>query len=117
MTNFITTIWQDLDEIYGQLDDVQDDKLLMSGQLNLLHRDRHSHARTDRLMEGEARASREAWVQSTDASDITRSEARPLRTTVLAQQTEIGDLRPVDRRLQAQLAEVLTLQRTLQTQM
>ncbi|GJZ92953.1 hypothetical protein Tco_0665018 [Tanacetum coccineum] len=92
MTDFVTTIRQDTYEIYGRLGDAQDDILLMS-------------------------ASREAWVQSTDASDTTRSEARPLRTTVLAQQTKIGDLRPVDRRLQAQLAEVLTLQRTLQTQM
>ncbi|GJS95931.1 hypothetical protein Tco_0802899 [Tanacetum coccineum] len=31
----------------------------------------------------------EAWVQSMDASDTTRSEVRALRTTVLAQQIEI----------------------------
>ncbi|GJS48718.1 hypothetical protein Tco_0598839 [Tanacetum coccineum] len=117
MTDFVTTVRQDTDEIYGRLDDAQDDRLLMSGQLNLLRRDRRSHARTARLMESEARASREAWVQSMDASDTTRSEVRALRTTVLAQQTEIGDLRAADRRRQAQLAEALTLLRTLQTQM
>nr|GEV64400.1 putative reverse transcriptase domain-containing protein [Tanacetum cinerariifolium] len=39
-----------------------DDRLLMSGQLNMLRRDRHSHARTDRLIESEARHSREAWM-------------------------------------------------------
>ncbi|GKD64600.1 hypothetical protein Tco_1306708, partial [Tanacetum coccineum] len=60
MTDFVTTIRQDTYEIYGRLDDAQDDRLLMSGQLNLLCRDRRSHARTARLMEGEARASREA---------------------------------------------------------
>ncbi|GKE71228.1 hypothetical protein Tco_1529300, partial [Tanacetum coccineum] len=81
----ITDIWEDLeeidtDEIYRQLDDAQDDRLLMSGQLNLLHRDRLSYARTARLMEGEARASREAWVQSMDASDTTRSKVKALQT-------------------------------------
>ncbi|GJX57994.1 hypothetical protein Tco_0289384 [Tanacetum coccineum] len=55
----ITNVW-DTDEIYGRLDNAQDDRSLMSGQLNLLHTDRHSHARTARLMEAEARASREA---------------------------------------------------------
>ncbi|GJS48717.1 hypothetical protein Tco_0598838 [Tanacetum coccineum] len=67
---------QDTYEIYGRLDDAQDDRLLISGQLNLLRRDRRSHARTTRLMEGEARAFREAWVQSMDASDTARSETQ-----------------------------------------
>ncbi|GKE87635.1 hypothetical protein Tco_1565110, partial [Tanacetum coccineum] len=71
----IIDFW-DTNEIYERLDDAQDDRLLMSGQLNLLRRDRRSHARTTRLMESEARASREAWVQSMDASDIARSEAQ-----------------------------------------
>ncbi|GJW97087.1 reverse transcriptase domain-containing protein [Tanacetum coccineum] len=117
MIDFVTTVRQDTDEIYERLNDAQDDRLLMSGQLNLLRRDRRSHARTARLMKSEARASREAWVQSMDASDTTCSEVRALRTTVLAHQTEIGDLRAADHRQQEQLAEALTLLRTLQTQM
>ncbi|GKB91714.1 hypothetical protein Tco_0963986, partial [Tanacetum coccineum] len=117
MTNFITTVRQDTDEIYKRLDDAQDDRSLMSGQLNLLHRDRRAHARTTRLIESEARASREAWVQSMDDSDTERFKVSVLQTTVLAQQTEIGDLRAADRRRQAQLIEALTLLRTLQTQM
>ncbi|GJW32454.1 hypothetical protein Tco_0052486 [Tanacetum coccineum] len=48
-------------------------------------RDRRSYARTARLMESEAIASREAWVQSMDASDMARSQVIALRTTVLAQ--------------------------------
>ncbi|GKC44196.1 putative reverse transcriptase domain-containing protein, partial [Tanacetum coccineum] len=76
-----------------------------------------AHARTTRLMESEAKASREAWVQSMDASDMARFEVRALRTIVLAQQTEIGDLRAANRRRQTQLTEALTLLRTLQTQM
>ncbi|GJY71678.1 putative reverse transcriptase domain-containing protein [Tanacetum coccineum] len=83
----------------------------------MLRRDRHFLARTARLMKSEARAACEAWVQSMDANDTTRSEVRALRITVLAQQTEIGDLRPTDRRRQAQFVEELTLMRTLQTQM
>ncbi|GKG03195.1 hypothetical protein Tco_0310831, partial [Tanacetum coccineum] len=74
MTNFVTTVRQDTNEIYGRLDDAQDDRSLMSGQLNLLHRDRRAHSYIARLMESEARASREAWVQSMDASDTTHSE-------------------------------------------
>ncbi|GKC35520.1 hypothetical protein Tco_1047904 [Tanacetum coccineum] len=81
----------DTDEVYGRLDDAQDDRSLMSDQLNLLCRDRRSHARTARLMKSEARAS--------------------------PQQTEIGDLRAADCRRQAQLIEALTLMRTLLTQM
>ncbi|GKE99547.1 hypothetical protein Tco_0022898, partial [Tanacetum coccineum] len=77
MTGFITTIRQDTDEIYERLDDAQDDRL------NLLRRDRRSHARTARLMESEARASRKAWVQSMDASDMTCSE-----TKIVALQSE-----------------------------
>nr|GFA11845.1 hypothetical protein [Tanacetum cinerariifolium] len=60
MKDFVTTVRQDTYEIYGRLDDAQDDRLLMSGQLNSLCRDRRSHARTTRLMESEARASLEA---------------------------------------------------------
>ncbi|GJT43250.1 hypothetical protein Tco_0951965 [Tanacetum coccineum] len=60
MTDFITTVRQDTDEIYGRLDAAHDDRLLMSSQLNLLRRDRRAHARFARLMEVEARASCEA---------------------------------------------------------
>nr|GEU39972.1 reverse transcriptase domain-containing protein [Tanacetum cinerariifolium] len=83
VTNFVTTVRQDTDEMYVRLDDAQDDRL----------------------------------VQYMDASDTTRSKVRALQTTVLSQQTEIGELRAADRRQQAQLVEALTLLRTLQTQM
>ncbi|GKD27861.1 hypothetical protein Tco_1234075 [Tanacetum coccineum] len=54
MTDFFMTVRQDTDEIYVRLDDAQSDRSLMIGKLNLLHRDRRSHARTGRLMESEA---------------------------------------------------------------
>nr|GEX58643.1 hypothetical protein [Tanacetum cinerariifolium] len=86
MTDFVTTVRQDTDEIYKRLDDAHDDRLLMSGQLNSLRRDIRSHARTSRLIESKARASCEAWVQSMDASDtecsemtVVRSQLRPAR--------------------------------------
>ncbi|GJY39458.1 putative reverse transcriptase domain-containing protein [Tanacetum coccineum] len=115
MTYFVTIIRHDTYEIYGRLDDAQDDRLLMSDQLNMLRTDRHTHARIARLMETEAGLSREAWVQSIDASDTARSEVRALQTTVLAQQTEIAGLRAANRTRQAQLVETLILMRTLQT--
>ncbi|GJW17687.1 hypothetical protein Tco_0025123 [Tanacetum coccineum] len=95
MEDFVTTVRQDTYEIYGRLDDAQD-RLLMSGRLNMLYKVRRAHARTALLMERAARLSRKAWVQSMDASDTARSEVRALRTTVLAQQTEIAALRAAD---------------------
>nr|GEY76839.1 hypothetical protein [Tanacetum cinerariifolium] len=114
MTDFVTTVRQDTDEIYGRLNDAHDDRLLMSGQLNMMCRDRRAHARTARLMENEARLSHEAWVQSMDASDTARAEVISLRTTVLAQQTKITGLRAADH---SRLVEALTLLKTLQTRM
>nr|GEY56356.1 hypothetical protein [Tanacetum cinerariifolium] len=94
-----------------------DDRLLMSSQLNSLRKDRHSHSRTARLIESEARASGGAWVQSMDTSDMACSKVRALQTTVLAQQTEIEELRAANRRRQTQLTEALNILKTLQTQM
>ncbi|GJX93527.1 putative reverse transcriptase domain-containing protein [Tanacetum coccineum] len=117
MIDFVMTVRQDTNEIYGRLDDAHDDRSLMSSQLNLLRRDRRAYASTSRLMESVAKISHEAWVQSMDASDTACYEERALRTTVLAQQIEIGDLQAADHRRPTQLTEALTLLRTLQTQM
>ncbi|GJT37823.1 hypothetical protein Tco_0937688 [Tanacetum coccineum] len=57
--------------------------------------------RTALLMEEEARVSCVAWAQSMDARDKARSEGMLLRTTVIAQQLEITELRAADRRRQA----------------
>ncbi|GKE58748.1 hypothetical protein Tco_1497933 [Tanacetum coccineum] len=97
MMDFVTTVRQDTDEIYVRLDDAHDDRSLMSGWLNMLFRDRRAHARTTLLMERKARLSHEAWGRSMDANDTARSEVRALRTTILAQQTEIAALRVADR--------------------
>ncbi|GJT87798.1 hypothetical protein Tco_1069515 [Tanacetum coccineum] len=57
LTDFVTMVRQDTDEIYRRLDNAQDDTSLMSGRFNMLFRDRGAHARTALLMEREARLS------------------------------------------------------------
>nr|GEZ83749.1 putative reverse transcriptase domain-containing protein [Tanacetum cinerariifolium] len=78
---------QDTDEIYMRLDDEQTERQLLAGRLNMLFRDRRAHAYTRHLMETEAKMSREAWIRSTDASDLVRGDVMSLRTTI------IGDYR------------------------
>ncbi|GKA50755.1 hypothetical protein Tco_0743828 [Tanacetum coccineum] len=58
-------------------------------------------------METEARLSREAWRRSMDASDLARGEVMSLRTTVLAQMSEIRELHSADRKRQAMISEML----------
>nr|GEU32445.1 hypothetical protein [Tanacetum cinerariifolium] len=91
MTDFVTIVRQDTYEIYRRLDDAQDDRLLMSGQLNSLHKDRHSYARTARLMESESKAFREAWVQSMDASYMARSDMTDTAHRGTDSTKDIGD--------------------------
>nr|GEY01579.1 reverse transcriptase domain-containing protein [Tanacetum cinerariifolium] len=55
----------------------------------------------------EARMSREAWVRSTDASDLVRGEVMSLRTTILGQMMEIRELHATDRRRQIVISELL----------
>ncbi|GKF38811.1 hypothetical protein Tco_0118872 [Tanacetum coccineum] len=62
----------------------------------MLYRDSPFHRRTVLLMEEEARVSRAAWAQSMDACDQVRSEGISLRTTVMAQQSEITKLQAAD---------------------
>nr|GFC17956.1 hypothetical protein [Tanacetum cinerariifolium] len=74
MREFKTRVRQDMEEIYMRLDDEQSERQLLASRLNMLFRDRRAHAYTCHLMETEARMSREAWVRSTDASDLVRGE-------------------------------------------
>ncbi|GJS80434.1 retrovirus-related pol polyprotein from transposon TNT 1-94 [Tanacetum coccineum] len=127
----VETLQQDTNEIYMRLDDEQSGLQLLAGRLNMLFRDRRTHARTARLMETEARMSREAWGRSMDMSDVARVEVMSLRTTVLAQQVQIRELQSADcrrqmvitemlaanHRRQKQLTEALKLIKRLQTQM
>ncbi|GJU50068.1 hypothetical protein Tco_1219623 [Tanacetum coccineum] len=97
----------DTDEIYTRLDDEQSGRQLLAGRHNMLFRDRCAHARTTRIMETEARMSREAWGRSMDTSDLARAEVMSLRTTVLAQQSQIRELQSTDYRRQTVITEML----------
>ncbi|GJV52911.1 hypothetical protein Tco_1448652 [Tanacetum coccineum] len=70
----------DTDKIYVRLDEAQEARAVLSGRLNLLGKDRRSHAYTALLMEREARLSHEAWRRSMEASDTTRSKAQLVET-------------------------------------
>nr|GFC35704.1 hypothetical protein [Tanacetum cinerariifolium] len=106
---------EDPEEDPGSLEDDEDDDMeieadeeeeeeehptpadsLLAGRLNMLFRDRRAHAYTRHLMETKARLSREAWVRSTDASDLVRGEM-----------TEIRELHAVDHRRQIVILELL----------
>nr|GFB09626.1 reverse transcriptase domain-containing protein [Tanacetum cinerariifolium] len=76
MREFETRVRQDTDEIYMRLDDEKSERYLLAGRLNMLFRDRRAHAYTRHMMETEDRLSREAWVRSTDASDLVREMLR-----------------------------------------
>ncbi|GKD78157.1 reverse transcriptase domain-containing protein [Tanacetum coccineum] len=89
MTNFVTTVRQDTDEIYGRLDEAQEARAVLSGRLNLLGRDRCSHAYIALLMEREARLSHEARGRSLDTSDTARSEAQLMETLRLMSSLQI----------------------------
>ncbi|GJR68466.1 hypothetical protein Tco_0014531 [Tanacetum coccineum] len=112
MIEFATRVRQDTDEIYVRLDEAQDDRLLMSGWLNKLFRDRRDHARTALLMEREARLSCEPWGQSMDASDTALPrlwycvlrEMAPKRTTRTTPATETATTTSVTN---AQLQEMI----------
>ncbi|GKD86211.1 hypothetical protein Tco_1357365 [Tanacetum coccineum] len=84
VTDLVTTIRQDTDKIYGRLDDAQTERQMVTSRVNMLFRDRRAYTRTARLMEIEARMSREAWGWSIDASDLVCIEVMALRTQVVA---------------------------------
>ncbi|GJV69868.1 hypothetical protein Tco_1485377 [Tanacetum coccineum] len=107
VTELATTVDQEDEIIYSQLDDARHDRALLRARVNMLYRDRPFHRRTALLMEEEARVSRAAWAQSMDAYDQVRSEGISLRTTVMAQQSEIAELQAADRRRQTVISDLL----------
>ncbi|GKA29891.1 hypothetical protein Tco_0716136 [Tanacetum coccineum] len=92
VTELVATVDQEDGIMYSLLEDAQEDRSLLRGRVNMLFRDRPYHRRIALLIEEEARVSRVAWAQSMDASDKTRFEGMSLRTTVIAQQSEITEL-------------------------
>ncbi|GJZ16762.1 hypothetical protein Tco_0552885 [Tanacetum coccineum] len=81
--------------------------LLRARVQHVCNRIRPFHRRTALLMDEEARLSHAAWAQSMDACDQTHSEGISLRTTVMAQQSEITELQAADRRRQTVITDLL----------
>ncbi|GJX26238.1 putative reverse transcriptase domain-containing protein [Tanacetum coccineum] len=80
VTNLVITVKQNTDEIYVRFEDVQDDRALLRGPVNMLCRDRQYHLKTSMLVESEARVALEAWAQSMGCSRVVHDE---LQTTSL----------------------------------
>ncbi|GJZ44658.1 putative reverse transcriptase domain-containing protein [Tanacetum coccineum] len=93
--------------ISSHMDDARYDELYLEHRVNRLDSDRPFHRRTALLIEEEARLSRAAWARSMDACDQVHSEGISLRTTVMAQQSEITELQAADRRRQAVITDLL----------
>ncbi|GJW00405.1 hypothetical protein Tco_1555656 [Tanacetum coccineum] len=108
---FESMVRRDTDEIYTRLDDEQGQRQLLAGQVNMLFRDRRTHAHTRHLMETEAGMSREAWGWAIDASDLAHGEVISLRTTVHAQMSEIRELQSANRRRQRVISDLLETDR------
>ncbi|GJT91372.1 hypothetical protein Tco_1080217 [Tanacetum coccineum] len=103
----ITDIWDDL---VGAIQEIATDHprgVNQRARVNMLDRDRPFHRCTAILMEEEARLSRAAWAQSMDACNQTCSEGISLRTTVMAQKSEITELQAADRRRQSVISDLL----------
>ncbi|GKA54515.1 hypothetical protein Tco_0753464, partial [Tanacetum coccineum] len=115
MREFESMVRRDTDEIYTRLDDEQGQRQLLAGQVNMLFRDRRTHAHTRQLMETEAGMSREAWGRAMDASDLAHGGVISLRTTVHAQMSEITELQSADRRRQRAMSDLLETDRRRHT--
>ncbi|GKA33941.1 hypothetical protein Tco_0720370 [Tanacetum coccineum] len=117
MREFESMVRRDIDEIYTRLDDEQGQRQLLAGRVNMLFRDRRTHARTRQLMETEAGMSREAWGRAMDASDLAHGEVISLRTTVHAQMSEITDLQSANFRRQRAMSDLLEIDRRRREEM
>ncbi|GKC47067.1 hypothetical protein Tco_1064789 [Tanacetum coccineum] len=111
MTNLVTTVRQDTDKIYRRLDEAQEAKAVLSGRLNLLGRDRRSHAYTTLLMEKEARLSHGDYslasgrLRSTGTAVETLRLMSTLQTQVTALQSQLGQQGPASGPTQPEIPE------------
>nr|GFA31834.1 putative reverse transcriptase domain-containing protein [Tanacetum cinerariifolium] len=103
--------------MYGMMEEAQDDRSQLRGQVNLLYRDRPVHRHLAVMIEIEARMAREAWGLSIDASDNAHSDVMSLRTTLVVQHALILDLQATDRRRQGVIKELLAADHKRQVQL
>ncbi|GJV18089.1 hypothetical protein Tco_1363412 [Tanacetum coccineum] len=117
VTHLATIVEEETTNMYGIMEDAQDDRSQLRGQVNLLYRDRPVHRRLAVMIEREAKMAREAWGLSIDASDYARSDVMSLRTTVVAQSALILELQSADHKRQRVISELLTSDHKRQVQL
>ncbi|GJT19028.1 putative reverse transcriptase domain-containing protein [Tanacetum coccineum] len=100
VTELATTVDQEDEIIYSQLDDARHDRALLRARVNMLYRDMPFHSRTP------------LWRRRPRQSEITELQAADRR-----RQTVITDLLKADHRRQRQLVEALKIVKSLKTQM
>nr|GEW32618.1 hypothetical protein [Tanacetum cinerariifolium] len=112
-----TVVEQETTIMYGMMEEAQDDRSQLRGQVNLLYRDRHVHRHLAVMIEREAGMAREAWGLSMDASDNAHLDVMLLRTMLVAQHALILDLQAADRRRQGAIKELLAADHKRQVQL
>ncbi|GKF31403.1 hypothetical protein Tco_0101201 [Tanacetum coccineum] len=112
---FESMVRRDTDEIYTRLDDEQGPRKLLAGQVNMLFRDRRTHAHTRQLMETEAVHAQMSEIIELQSADRRRQRAMSdLLVTDRRRREEMRELRAADRTRQQQLIQTLTAIQTLQ---
>ncbi|GJS04211.1 reverse transcriptase domain-containing protein [Tanacetum coccineum] len=100
VTELATTVDQEDEIIYSQLDDARHDRAILRARVNMLYRDMPFHSRTP------------LWRRRPRQSEITELQAADRR-----RQTVITDLLKADHQRQRQLVETLKIVKSLKTQM
>ncbi|GJY01269.1 hypothetical protein Tco_0359421 [Tanacetum coccineum] len=117
VTDLATIVEEETTIMYGIMEDAQDDRSQLRGQVNLLYRDTPVHRRLTVMIEREAKMACEAWGLSMDASNYARSDVMSLRTTVVAQSALISELQSADHRRQRVISELLASDHKRQVQL
>ncbi|GJT04745.1 putative reverse transcriptase domain-containing protein [Tanacetum coccineum] len=110
VTELATTVDQEDEIIYSQLDDARQDRALLRARVNMLYRDRPFHRRTALLMEEEARVLvRLGTVEGMLAIRYDFSGAYHFGLKVMAQQSEIVELQAADQQCYQKEASIVAV--------
>nr|GEZ67372.1 hypothetical protein [Tanacetum cinerariifolium] len=117
VTDLSTIVEQETTIMYGMMEEAQDDRSQLRGQVNLLYKDSPVHRHLAVMINREARMACKAWGLSMDASDNAHSDFMLLRTTLVAQHALILDLQTTVRRRQRVIKELLAADHKRQVQL
>ncbi|GJU36866.1 hypothetical protein Tco_1185220, partial [Tanacetum coccineum] len=90
VTDLVTSVRQDTDEIYVRFEDTHDDRALLRSHVNMLRIDRQYHLNTTMLVKSEARVAREACAQSMGCGRAIHDELQAYQTHTQIQYTCIS---------------------------